>query len=59
MISGVKGFLVKMTTAVDLKIRCALWISPKYYVNMVFFSSHEKWTNVIVFSQFSEAQFAL
>lgn len=37
MISGVKGFLVKMTTAVDLKIWCALWIPPKYYVNMFFF----------------------
>lgn len=42
MISGVKGFLVRMTTAVDLKIGCALWIAPKYYVNMFFFSSHEK-----------------
>lgn len=49
MISGVKGFLVRMTTAVDLKIGCALRIPPKYYVNMCFFSSHEKWTNVTVF----------
>lgn len=37
MISGVKGFLVRMTTAVDLKIGCALRIPPKYYVNMFFF----------------------
>lgn len=49
MISGVKGFLVKMTTAVDLNIWCALCIPPKYYFNMFFFSSHEKWTNVTVF----------
>lgn len=66
MISGVKGFLVRMTTAVDrmttavdLKIGCVLWIPPKYYVNMFFFLHMKNEQMSLSFSQFSEAQFAL